>query len=151
MTLAQVLISNFSIPQLPSDREGNRHAKQDVGVAVRERDIPNLDILVAPLVEQLDAANLISDVLEKNSIAARALDFDFAVRHVCDCAERRFFGEVEVSLVVVVRVAWKFEKSRSIIVVGVVAKPPLNRAHRPYHDNSTLSKKSLPAASNSMI
>ena len=55
-----------------------------------------------------------------------------------------------MSLVVVV-VAWKFEKSRSIIVVGVIAKPPLNRAHRPYRDSSSVVPKSPSATCNSVI
>lgn len=55
------------------------------GVSVRQRDIPDLDILVAPLVEQLDAANLVGDVLWQNWVALGALDLDFAVvRHDCD-------------------------------------------------------------------
>ena len=44
---------------------------------VRQRNIPNLNILVAPLIEQLDGANLVGDVLGENGIAAWALNLDF--------------------------------------------------------------------------
>lgn len=63
--------------------QGTR-ARSAPGGAVRERDIPDLDVLVAPLVEQLDAANLVGHVLGEDGIALGALDFDLAVRHVCD-------------------------------------------------------------------
>lgn len=58
-----------------------------VGAHSRQGDIPDLDILEAPLVEQLDAANLLGDVLGKDGVAGGALDLDFALRHidqVCD-------------------------------------------------------------------
>ena len=48
------------------------------GATVRQRDIPNLDILVAPLVEQLDAANLARDILWQDLVGLLALDLDFA-------------------------------------------------------------------------
>ena len=51
---------------------------------IRERNVPDLNVLVAPLVEQLDAANLVGDVLGQDGVAGRALDLDFAVRHDCD-------------------------------------------------------------------
>lgn len=49
----------------------------------RQGDIPNLDILVAPLVEELDAANLLGNVLGEDGVTLRRLDLDFAggVRH----------------------------------------------------------------------
>ena len=51
----------------------------------RQRDISNLDILVGPLVEQLDAANLLGDILGQDGVALGLLDFDFSgVRHVGD-------------------------------------------------------------------
>ncbi len=62
---------------------------------VREGDVPDLDIIVAPLVEQLDAADLVGDLLREDGIAGWALDLDFAVRHDCDWAERRLGLEVE--------------------------------------------------------
>lgn len=41
---------------------------------------------VANLVEQLDAANLLGDLLGKHRVGALALDLDFAVvRHDCGC------------------------------------------------------------------
>lgn len=59
------------------------------GGAIRERDVPDLNVLVAPFVEQLDAANFVGDFLGEDRVAGGALDFDFAVRHDCGCAERR--------------------------------------------------------------
>jgi hypothetical protein len=51
----------------------------------RQRDISNLDILVGPLVEQLDAANLRGDILGQDGVALGLLDFDFSgVRHFGD-------------------------------------------------------------------
>ena len=42
--------------------------------------------VVANLVEQLDAANLLGDLLRENGVASLALDLDFAVvRHDCGC------------------------------------------------------------------
>lgn len=52
-------------------------------IVVRKRDVPDLDVLVAPLVEQLDAANLAGDILGEDWVTLRALDLDFSgVRHV---------------------------------------------------------------------
>ena len=40
----------------------------------------------ANLVEQLDAANLLGDLLREHGVASGALDLDFAVvRHDCGC------------------------------------------------------------------
>jgi hypothetical protein len=51
----------------------------------RQRDISDLDILVGPLVEQLDAANLRGDILGQDGVALGLLDFDFSgVRHFGD-------------------------------------------------------------------
>jgi hypothetical protein len=36
------------------------------------------------LVEQLDAANLVGDLLGEHGVAGGALDLDFSVRHICD-------------------------------------------------------------------
>ena len=49
----------------------------------RQRDIPNFNILITPLVEQLDRANLIGDFLGENAERAVGdVDLDFAVvRH----------------------------------------------------------------------
>ena len=53
--------------------------------SLRQRDVADLDVLIAPLVEQLDAANLVGDLLGKNLVARGLnLDFDFCVRHVGD-------------------------------------------------------------------
>lgn len=56
------------------------------GAFVRQRDIPNLNILVGPLVEQLDAANFVGYILGQDLVAAVGrFDFDFSVvRHVGD-------------------------------------------------------------------
>lgn len=70
---------------------------------VRQRDIADLDLFVGPLypvslehisrcsvsvlsclVEQLDAANLVGDILGQDGVAGRALNLDFSVRHDCD-------------------------------------------------------------------
>lgn len=52
---------------------------------VREGDIPDLDVLVAPLVEQLHAANLAGDILWQDWVALGRLNFDLAaVRHICN-------------------------------------------------------------------
>ena len=51
--------------------------------ALRQGDITDLDILVGPLVEQLDAANLGRDVLGQDLVAGDGLDLDLSVvRHV---------------------------------------------------------------------
>jgi hypothetical protein len=47
----------------------------------RQGDIPDLDILVAPLVEELGGANLLGDILGQHRVALGRLDLDFAVRH----------------------------------------------------------------------
>lgn len=53
----------------------------------RQADIPNLDIVVRPLVEKLDGADLSCDFFGKDLIPAGVLDLDFAiVRH--DCVRR---------------------------------------------------------------
>lgn len=51
--------------------------------SIRQRDVADLNILVAPLVEELDGANLVGDVLWEDGIAAWALDLDFlgVLRH----------------------------------------------------------------------
>ena len=56
--------------------------------AVRERDVADLDVLVAPLVEELDAADLVGNLLGEDGGAGDVLDLNFAVgRHDCDCGE----------------------------------------------------------------
>ena len=85
------------------------------GDGVRERDIPNLDVLVAPLVEQLHAANLVCDVLGEDRIASGAIDFDFAVRHNCDFSEGRLVPEWRVRAWVVVD-RWKFVEFLSVSI-----------------------------------
>ena len=51
------------------------------GAHSRQGDIPDLDILVAPLVEQLGGANLLGDILGQHRVALGRLDLDFAVGH----------------------------------------------------------------------
>lgn len=49
---------------------------------LRQGDVADLDILVGPLVEQLDAANLLDDVLGQDLVARDGLDLDLSVvRH----------------------------------------------------------------------
>lgn len=51
-------------------------------VVLRQGDVADLDILVGPLVEQLDAANLLDDVLGQDLVARDGLDLDLSVvRH----------------------------------------------------------------------
>lgn len=51
-------------------------------VALRQGDVADLNILVGPLVEQLDAANLLDDVLGQDLVARDGLDLDLSVvRH----------------------------------------------------------------------
>lgn len=51
---------------------------------VRQRDVADLDVLVGPLVEQLDAANLGNDVLGQDLVARDGLDLDLSAlgRHI---------------------------------------------------------------------
>jgi hypothetical protein len=53
--------------------------------SVRERDVPDLNVLVTPLVEQLHAANLCGDILRQDAVSGRGFDLNFAVGHGCDC------------------------------------------------------------------
>ena len=54
-------------------------------MSLRQRDVPDLNVLVAPAVEQLDAANLGDDILREDLVAGDGLDLDFAVvRHFGD-------------------------------------------------------------------
>jgi hypothetical protein len=82
-----------------------RVCRSGIAGNVRERDVADLNLLVGPLrtvslctskvspsparrthlVEQLDAANLLGDLLGEHGVASRALDLDFAVRHDCGC------------------------------------------------------------------
>lgn len=51
--------------------------------SLRQGDVADLDILVGPLVEQLDAANLADDVLGQDLVARGGLDLDLSVvRHI---------------------------------------------------------------------
>lgn len=51
-------------------------------VVLRQGDVADLDILVGPLVEQLDAANLLDDILGQDLVARDGLDLDLSVvRH----------------------------------------------------------------------
>ena len=55
----------------------------------REGNISDLDVLVAPLVEQLGGANLAGDILGQDGVALRRFDFDLAVRHVRCCRGKK--------------------------------------------------------------
>lgn len=46
---------------------------------IRQRNIPNLNVLVAPFVEQLDAANLVRHLFRQDLVSARVLDFNLPV------------------------------------------------------------------------
>lgn len=51
------------------------------GVDLRQRNIPNFDVLVAPFVEEFDAANLVGNIFGKDRIGGRG-DLNFsAVGH----------------------------------------------------------------------
>jgi hypothetical protein len=63
----------------------------------RQRDIPNLDILVTPLVEQLDRSDLIGDFLGENAVGAIGrFDLDFAVVRHGGCCKREGFKSTVV-------------------------------------------------------
>lgn len=49
---------------------------------VRERDVPDLDILIAPFVEELRTADFRGDVLWEDWVSLGCLDLDFSVRHL---------------------------------------------------------------------
>lgn len=49
---------------------------------IRQGDVANLNILVCPLVEQLDGADLLGDILWENSKGDGGVDLDFAFRHI---------------------------------------------------------------------
>jgi hypothetical protein len=67
---------------IPTSGVRNVDRRPDLDV-VSQRDVPDLNILVAPAVEQLDAADLSDDLLGKDLVAGDGLDLDFAVvRHV---------------------------------------------------------------------
>ena len=53
-------------------------------VHVRQGDVPNLDILVAPFVEELRLADFLCHVLGQGGELLGRLDFDLAVRHIGD-------------------------------------------------------------------
>jgi len=66
----------------------------------RQADVSDFDILVGPLVEELDGADLLRDFLGKNLVPAGVLDLDFAVvghgcggRRQCDRGFRVIGGE----------------------------------------------------------
>lgn len=64
-------IDNY-LYQIPAQRRKRWH--------VRQRNVSDLDIFVAPLVEQLDAANFRLDILGQDRVEPRGVfDLDFAV------------------------------------------------------------------------
>lgn len=80
-----------STPKCPSHLNSPQHAaietKQRITSSstahVRQRNIPNLNILVAPLVEELDAADFRGNIFGQHREPGRAIDLDFpAVGHV---------------------------------------------------------------------
>lgn len=76
-TLARVF--NFSPLRNPMAVQFSLQCEWDFS---RQRDISDLDILITPLVEKLDASNLFSDLLGQDLVARDGLDFDFSsVRH----------------------------------------------------------------------
>ena len=68
-------------------RAGTLYLSCLLRVDVREGDVPDLDILVRPLVEQLGAANLSGDILWEDRVGLDGLDFDLSVRRI-DAARR---------------------------------------------------------------
>jgi len=87
-TMPPICVSCIVPPPPPILRSRPFHLLYRTGVLTggnsRQGDVPDLDILVAPLVEQLDAANLLCDVLGQDGVALGRLDFDLAVRHLRD-------------------------------------------------------------------
>ena len=49
---------------------------------VRERNVSYLNVLIAPFVEELCAADLVRNLLGKDRICLGRLNFDLAVRHL---------------------------------------------------------------------
>lgn len=92
-------------PPLKPRRNPFSHAHQDrlvvrgpivtvAGQVLRQGDITDLDILIGPLVEQLDAANLGDDILGQDLVARRGgIDLNLSVvRHAGQ--QQRFLEEV---------------------------------------------------------
>lgn len=50
---------------------------------VREGDVADLDILVAPLVEELGLPDVLDNILGEDVVVWRLLDLNLAVRHLC--------------------------------------------------------------------
>lgn len=78
--------SLFRISNSPNTHEFPFRPKkflQTIGKHLRQGDVPDLNILVAPLVEQLDAAHLREGILGQHGEGrSRVLDLDFpVVRH----------------------------------------------------------------------
>ena len=76
----------FAYPILPTHTNFLSDQKkflQTIGKHLRQGDVPDLNILVAPLVEQLDAAHLREGILGQHGEGrSRVLDLDFpVVRH----------------------------------------------------------------------
>lgn len=72
----------MSVHPVPFPKE-NSTGRKVIG-HVRQRDVADLDVLVGPLVEQLDAANLGNDVLGQDLVARDGLDLDLSAlgRHI---------------------------------------------------------------------
>jgi len=66
---------------ITTGRVGEVDGLADLDV-VGQGNVPDLDVLVAPLVEQLDAADFLGDFLGQDRVTLRRLDLDFSgVRH----------------------------------------------------------------------
>ena len=53
---------------------------------LRQRDVPDLNILIAPLIEQLNSADFINDILGENLVPVGRFHLDFTVvRHGDKC------------------------------------------------------------------
>lgn len=128
LRVSTLLIALFRTNRLPIARKRHPTQCKKFRECVREGDVPNLDVLVAPLVEQLDAANLLGNILGEDGVAGGALDLDFAVRHVCDLYGVDWVRRVrEVSGSVVVG-SLKF-KSRKVVCAMLPASLSLASWH----------------------
>jgi hypothetical protein len=75
----------WSLQPHPPQSRLTPYSTLSLGYDLRQGNVADFDILVRPLVEQLDAANLAGDVLGQNLVARDGLNFDISVvRHDCD-------------------------------------------------------------------
>jgi len=85
---------------------------------LRQADVSDFDILVGPLVEELDGADLLCDFLGEDLVPAGVLDLDFAVvGHGCGGRSQCSWGfrDYQWVVVMVVEDAWEFGSLTSAV------------------------------------